>query len=32
MVNIETGDLGQRDKDGHFWIVGRADDLINVNR
>lgn len=27
-----TGDLGRRDKDGHFWIVGRADDLINVNR
>lgn len=26
-----AGDLGRRDKDGHFWIVGRADDLINVN-
>lgn len=26
-----TGDLGKRDADGHFWIVGRVDDLINCN-
>ena len=23
-----TGDLARRDRDGHFWFVGRADDLI----
>jgi acetyl-CoA synthetase len=23
-----TGDLAMRDKDGYFWFVGRADDLI----
>jgi acetyl-CoA synthetase len=23
-----TGDLARRDKDGYFWFVGRADDLI----
>ncbi|HDI60123.1 MAG TPA: AMP-dependent synthetase, partial [Desulfobacteraceae bacterium] len=25
---MKTGDLGRRDEDGHFWFVGRADDLI----
>jgi acetyl-CoA synthetase/medium-chain acyl-CoA synthetase len=24
-----TGDTGQRDADGYFWFVGRADDVIN---
>jgi acetyl-CoA synthetase len=23
-----TGDLARRDRDGHFWFVGRADDVI----
>ena len=23
-----TGDLGRRDRDGHFWFEGRADDII----
>ena len=23
-----TGDLGRRDPDGHFWFVGRSDDVI----
>jgi acetyl-CoA synthetase len=23
-----TGDLGRQDEDGHFWFVGRSDDLI----
>lgn len=23
-----TGDLGRRDEDGHFWFLGRADDVI----
>ena len=26
-----TGDRAKQDKDGYFWIVGRADDMINVN-
>ena len=26
-----TGDRAKRDEDGYFWIVGRADDMINVN-
>lgn len=25
-----TGDLGVEDQDGHFWILGRMDDVINV--
>ena len=24
-----TGDRAQRDQDGYFWFVGRADDVIN---
>lgn len=24
-----TGDKARRDKDGYFWFVGRADDVIN---
>jgi acetyl-CoA synthetase len=26
-----TGDLARRDKDGYFWFVGRADDLIKTS-
>ena len=26
-----TGDLAQRDRDGYFWFVGRADDLIKTS-
>ncbi len=26
-----TGDECRRDKDGYFWIIGRADDVINVS-
>jgi acetyl-CoA synthetase len=25
-----TGDRGRRDEDGHFWFVGRADDVITT--
>ncbi len=25
-----TGDLAYQDKDGHFWFVGRADDIIKT--
>lgn len=25
-----TGDLARRDKDGDYWITGRADDVLNV--
>ena len=26
-----TGDLAQRDADGYFWFVGRADDIIKTS-
>ncbi len=26
-----TGDGARRDDDGHFWIIGRLDDVINVS-
>src|SRR2546425_1158247 len=26
-----TGDGARKDKDGYFWIMGRADDVINVS-
>ncbi|WP_237586959.1 acetate--CoA ligase [Pontibacter russatus] len=26
-----TGDLAKRDKDGYFWFVGRADDIIKTS-
>ena len=26
-----SGDLAMRDKDGYFWFVGRADDLIKTS-
>ncbi|KAL5359068.1 hypothetical protein BJX96DRAFT_183531 [Aspergillus floccosus] len=26
-----TGDLASRDKDGFYWIKGRADDIVNVS-
>ncbi len=26
-----TGDLARRDRDGYFWFVGRADDLIKTS-
>jgi len=26
-----TGDLSRRDKDGYFWFVGRADDVIKTS-
>ncbi|MGI4993535.1 acetate--CoA ligase [Halobacteriovorax sp. GFR7] len=25
-----TGDLAKKDKDGHFWFIGRADDVIKT--
>ncbi len=25
-----TGDMAYRDEDGHFWFVGRSDDVINT--
>ena len=25
-----TGDGAQRDEDGHYWITGRVDDVLNV--
>lgn len=25
-----TGDLAKRDQDGHYWILGRSDDVINI--
>jgi benzoate-CoA ligase family protein len=28
---IHTGDLFERDDDGYFWYLGRADDLIKVS-
>ena len=29
--NYFTGDGARRDEDGHFWITGRVDDVINVS-
>ncbi len=26
-----TGDGAQRDEDGHYWITGRVDDILNVS-
>ena len=26
-----TGDLARKDKDGYFWIQGRADDVLNIS-
>ena len=26
-----TGDGARRDEDGHYWITGRVDDVINVS-
>ena len=26
-----TGDGAQRDEDGHYWITGRVDDVLNVS-
>ncbi len=26
-----TGDLAKRDEDGHYWILGRSDDVINIS-
>ena len=26
-----TGDLARRDRDGYFWFVGRADDVIKTS-
>jgi len=26
-----TGDAAYRDKDGFYWIIGRVDDVVNVN-
>lgn len=25
-----TGDLARRDSDGHYWMLGRSDDVINI--
>lgn len=25
-----TGDLSKRDQDGHYWLLGREDDVINI--
>lgn len=29
--NYFTGDGAQRDEDGHYWITGRVDDVLNVS-
>lgn len=29
--NYFTGDGAQRDADGHYWITGRVDDVLNVS-
>jgi acetyl-CoA synthetase len=26
-----TGDLARRDSDGHYWLLGRNDDVINIS-
>ena len=26
-----TGDLAKRDEDGHYWVLGRGDDVINIS-
>ncbi|MBN3565013.1 AMP-binding enzyme, partial [Aliamphritea spongicola] len=26
-----TGDGARRDEDGHYWITGRVDDVLNVS-
>jgi len=26
-----TGDLAKRDEDGHYWILGRGDEVINIS-
>ena len=26
-----TGDLAKRDEEGYYWIIGRADDVLNVS-
>ena len=26
-----TGDIARKDKDGYFWIQGRADDVLNIS-
>ena len=30
-LSCSLGDLGRRDVDGYFWIVGRADDIVVYN-
>lgn len=28
---FQTGDAAYRDEDGHYWICGRTDDILNVS-
>ena len=30
LVQLSTGDLAQRDENGYYWFVGRADDVIKT--
>jgi len=31
VLDVSAGDGCRRDEDGHYWITGRVDDVINVS-